>query len=221
MDHPQPPPPPTRDVAGATRAHATLLAAIDGLTDAQTRAASKLPGWSVGHVLSHVARNADSHVRMLAGARDGLVADQYPGGAPERAAEIDAGAHRPAGDLVADVRSSAARLERAWAELPAACWANEARRLAGTIQVVELPFLRWRETLVHLTDLGLAYTPADWPADYVRLELHRLAMQWASRRPMGLTELPSAALAVDDRTRLAWLLGRVEIDGVEPAGVMA
>ena len=81
-------------------------------------------------------------------------------------------------------------------------------------------FLRWREVEVHRADLGLGYGPDDWPAEYVRTELVGLEMRWNARRPMGLTGLPPAALAAPEPHRLAWLLGRAEIDGLDPAGVL-
>ena len=84
----------------------------------------------------------------------------------------------------------------------------------------DLPFVRWREVAVHHADIGIGYSWVDWEPDYVRLELGRLTMLWASRRPMGLTDLPSAALAVGPHHRVAWLLGRAEIDGLSAAGIM-
>ena len=44
-----------------------------------------------------------------------------------------------------------------------------------------------------------------------------MTMQWAGRRPMGLTTLPAEALAVPEPQRLAWLFGRASIDGLGPA----
>ena len=38
---------------------------IEGLTDDQAREPSLLPGWSRGHVLTHLARNADAMVNLL------------------------------------------------------------------------------------------------------------------------------------------------------------
>jgi hypothetical protein len=38
---------------------------------------------------------------------------------------------------------------------------------------------------------------------------------------MGLTDLPPAALALAPHDRLAWLLGRISIPGVDDAGLMA
>ncbi|MFZ4811514.1 MAG: hypothetical protein ACOYL9_09240, partial [Ilumatobacteraceae bacterium] len=63
------------------------------------------------------------------------------------------------------------------------------------------------------------YTPADWPSDYVRLELVRMVMQFHARAPMGLTTMPALALAQPPHVRLSWLLGRHDIEGLAPAGV--
>lgn len=38
-----------------------LLLRVAGLDDGAMRAPSRLPGWTVGHVLTHLARNADAH----------------------------------------------------------------------------------------------------------------------------------------------------------------
>jgi maleylpyruvate isomerase len=168
-----------------------------------------LPDWSIGHVLTHVARNAESHERML----DGF--EQYEGGATGRDDDITTGADRSADALVADVRRTIWSLESRWARH--VDWDADVERLGGTATAADLPFLRWRETAVHHVDLGIGYTFADLPADYVRLELRRLEMMWAARRPMGLTTLPEAALHRPPHERLAWLLGRAELDDLPPA----
>ena len=200
-----------RDVAGAAFAHQRLLATLDA-GGIDPRRPSRLPGWTIGHVLTHVARNASSHLRML----DGL--EQYEGGAAGRAADIEAGAGRDLGALVDDVRRTIWALEQRWAA--GVDWSGVARATRGDVAKVDLPFFRWRETEVHHVDLGLGYEFADLPSEYVRLELRRQEMAWAARRPMGLTRLPDAALAVPPHERLAWLLGRADIAGLEPAGVL-
>jgi hypothetical protein len=73
---------------------------------------------------------------------------------------------------------------------------------------------------VHHADLGIGYSWSDWDAQYVRLELARLTMLWASRKPMGLTGLPAQALAAPPHRRVAWLLGRAEIEGLTAAGII-
>ena len=57
------------------RATSRLLATAGSL-DADPSAPSLLPGWTRGHVLTHVARNADSLVNLLTWARTGVVTPQ-------------------------------------------------------------------------------------------------------------------------------------------------
>src|SRR5436190_21454509 len=131
---------PQADIAGAIAAHRRLVEQLAALTDADARRPSLLPGWSVGHVLTHLARNAESHVRLLEAAAAGRVGDQYPGGNAQRAADIEAGAGRPAADLVADVRSSASRLEAAWEATTGDVWrSGQARVVGGLWPLAELP----------------------------------------------------------------------------------
>jgi len=49
---------------------------------------------------------------------------------------------------------------------------------------------------------------------YVRLELDQQIMLWRSRKPMGMTELPDIAKKLSPSQRLAWLMGRVEVEGL-------
>ena len=55
-------------IAAATE---RLLATADALTGDQVREPSLLPGWTRGHVLTHVARNADGLRNLLIWARTG------------------------------------------------------------------------------------------------------------------------------------------------------
>lgn len=208
-----------RHLAGAVESHRGLMAMLDELGEAVDPARpSLLPGWTVGHVLTHLARNADSMTRVLVAADRGDVVDRYVGGDPGRDAEIEAGWRRPAAELVADVRHSTERLEQQWVRQER--WNGHSREAGGReIPVTDLPFMRWREVEVHRADLGLGFEPADWPAEYVREELVRMEMRWNARRPMGLTGLPDEALRAPPNVRLAWLLGRTTIEGLEPAGV--
>jgi len=205
---------------GVAASHRGLEAMLDDHADGLDVAApSLLPNWTIGHVLSHLARNADSMTRALAAAERGEVVDRYPGGVAGRDADIEAGAGRPPSEQLADVRGSDARLDAAFAGHTR--WDGRYREPTGRVVPVEhLMFLRWREVEVHRHDLGLGHQPDDWPAEYARVELNELTMRWNARRPMGLTGLPPEALAAPERQRLAWLLGRTEIAGLDPAGVL-
>ena len=48
----------------------------------------------------------------------------------------------------------------------------------------------------------------------MRFEMDRQLMIWNSRKSMGLTVLPEAAAKLSPNHRLAWLLGRVAVDGL-------
>jgi maleylpyruvate isomerase len=207
---------------GLGASHAALVAWLDGLLAAEAidpAAPSRLPDWTVGHVLTHLARNADSVVRALDGAARGEVVERYVGGAAGRNAEIAAGAGRAAAELVDDVRTTADAVERTCSDRTD--WdGHTIEAHGGRLAVWALPLMRWREVEVHRVDLGLGYEPADWPALYLRVDLRALEMQWRATRPMGgLTGLPPAVLSCPPPIRLSWLLGRTEIDGVAPAGL--
>ncbi len=188
-------------VRGCVTAQTALNAGVAGLDDTQARSASTLPGWSVGHVLTHLARNADSLVWRLGGAARGEVRDQYPGGLAQRAADIEAGAARPAAELVADLASTSAAVERAMAELPPPAWDALSRTSRGVVESSRDAVLgRWREVVVHHRDLGLGPVPV--PA--------ALLEAWLPR------ELPRLADRADPEALLTWIIGRGPVPELAP-----
>lgn len=186
---------PSADIDLCRRAHARLAKVVAGLDDDAVRAPSLLPGWSVGHLLSHLARNADSVVRRLDGARRDEVVDQYPGGPEARNAEIETGAARPAAELQADVEASSASVDEALATFPGDRWDRLGRTIFGDeVPVATLPFARAREVEVHLVDLGIGIDPSTWSPE--------LAERWL---PEILAALPRRT---DPTSLLAWALRR-------------
>ncbi len=202
-------------VAGCAASHQSLLGSLVDITDEECRAPSLLPGWSRGHLLTHLARNADSHTHLLKAASKGEIAEQYPGGVQARTQAIEDGSSRSAAELVKDVRTSIYSLEAQWANATPTTWAGEGRNARGAVLLMsDLVFLRWREVEVHHVDLDRGFSWQQWSELYVRLELDRQVMTWRSRKPMGLTELPTSAMRLTTRHRLAWLLGRIEVEGL-------
>ncbi|MDQ4098511.1 MAG: maleylpyruvate isomerase N-terminal domain-containing protein, partial [Actinomycetota bacterium] len=92
-------------VAGHT---ARLLESAGRLPDAS--APSLCEGWTRGHVLSHIARNAEAIGRLAEWAVSGTAQEMYPGGTTARNAEIELGAARPLETLVRDVADTAEAL---------------------------------------------------------------------------------------------------------------
>lgn len=198
-----------RDTSNAVASQGALDAWLATQSDLDPSQPSLLPGWTIGHVLTHLARNADGAVRML----DGRA--QYPHGVDGRNHDIEVGAGRSMSELIDDVATTSAALARRWQQQTE--WAGVGESLGGPRPLAMLPFLRQREVELHRIDIGLGYTFDDLPAEYLRRELRLLEMVWKSRHPMGMSRLPDEVLHTPPPTRLAWFTGRVEIDGVAPA----
>jgi len=163
-----------------------LLAGLDGLTEADGARPSLCPGWTVGHVLTHIARNADGLRRGAEGARRDEAVPMYAS-AEARDHEIEAGAGRPMTDLVADVTSSAAGLSEAWSAMTTADWDRAMlHHRYGTLPLNRTPTMRLSEVEIHHVDLGGRFGPDGWPDSFVARILSG-ADQLSDRLPNGLT----------------------------------
>ncbi len=173
--------------------HRRLAAGLTPLTDADVQRPSLLPGYSRGHLITHIANKAKAHARLFEGAVMGETRSVHPAGYdPDRAAS--AGAHRSAPELRADLRESFELLEARWDELDEVQWQRQAIMMAGPRTLAEVVGQHLRNVEVHHVDLDIAYRPADWPAVFVAAELTK-----------RLRQLPERA---DHPDLLAWLLNR-------------
>lgn len=148
-------------------------------TEADVAAPSLCVGWTRGHVLTHIARNADGISDTLSGALSGEVVERYPGGWEARNAAIEAGAARPYAALVADVRDSADRLDRVLGAIgDADGWGLPTEHGDPAESWV---YRRWREVEIHRVDLDAGYGPDRWPPLFVTETLKDAAGSLASR----------------------------------------
>ena len=93
-----------------------LLATARSLDPGSIGDPSLCPGWTRGHVLTHIARNADALLGLVTNATTGSSTPMYA--SPDaRDADIEAGAGRPLAEQVADLESSAGRFAEAAAAL--------------------------------------------------------------------------------------------------------
>ncbi|MFF3843773.1 maleylpyruvate isomerase family mycothiol-dependent enzyme [Streptomyces sp. NPDC002328] len=186
------------DLVSVREATERLLNAVAELDDASAAEPSRLPGWSRGHVLAHLARNADALVNVLEGR------PMYVDGAT-RDADIERDAPRPLDAHLADLRESAARLHAAGAA--PADWSRTVELRNGvTDSASRLPFRRWVEVELHHVDLGIGYDLEDLSAEFTEREIDFLADRFA-----GHPDVPPTRLT--DGTR-AWRTGR-QADGPE------
>jgi maleylpyruvate isomerase len=183
---------PTAWLDGCRAAHRRLDALLGALTDDQVSAPTALEGWTLGHLLTHLARNADALVGVTRAAGRGEYVQMYPGGPAQRDGDIKAGATRPMADLVADLRRSVGELESAWEDTTSETWATGlGGRKQGPTTIADFVALRWREVEVHLPDLHLPGPEApSWetlsPA-YVDEEWRRLLPGLGTRLPREVT----------------------------------
>ncbi|MFE9382981.1 maleylpyruvate isomerase family mycothiol-dependent enzyme [Streptomyces sp. NPDC007025] len=199
---------PVHDTELLRSATGHLLAAAAGLTAAEAAEPSHLPGWTRAHVLTHLARNADALVNVLAG-------EPMYASAEARDADIAAGAGRSPEALADDVRTSAACLERAFAALGDEEWNRTVTLRNGVTDLASsLPFRRWIEVELHHVDLGIGYTLEDLPGAFVDRELANMARRFA-----GHPDIPVAVelRAEDGRS---WRTGAAE-PGAEGPFVVA
>jgi maleylpyruvate isomerase len=113
------PPPTEAELAGVDDALSRVMAAVEAMSDDEARQPSRLPGWTRGHVMTHLARNADGLRNLAEGALAHEERVMYPGGAEQRAADIDAGAARPVDELRDDLAQAHATLVETWTHLSA------------------------------------------------------------------------------------------------------
>ncbi|MEU4597800.1 maleylpyruvate isomerase family mycothiol-dependent enzyme [Nocardia sp. NPDC023988] len=217
---------PTDLLAQVSASTARLEASIGALGESALAEPSQLPGWTRGHVVAHLSRNADSLLNLLLWAHTGIEIPQYPSVAV-RDADIETGAGRAPDVQRADFAASAHRWQALATTMSAADWAAEVRnRQGGTLTADIVPWMRLRETEIHHVDLGVGYSPADWPKEFVaRLLPETVADLSAKVHPEATPTFDIQATDTDfiatigpDRPHhtvlgpatslLAWLLGR-------------
>jgi maleylpyruvate isomerase len=226
----------SRSLASVGVATDRLLATAAALTDGQVCEPSRLPGWTRGHVLTHIARNADGLANLLRWARTGVETPMYASREARNAA-IEAGAGRPAADLAADLRVSAAAFAAEAARVPGEAWAVPVRGLAGpAVPAAEVLDWRQRELEIHHVDLAAGYRPADWPPAFVAGALPQVAGEFGGRddtpacllRADGMDATwqigpsraapPPVSVQGPAASLLAWLTGRGDGGGLRVAG---
>ncbi|KMS81887.1 mycothiol maleylpyruvate isomerase [Streptomyces leeuwenhoekii] len=185
MDH-------AHDLASVRDATERLLTAVGELDNAAVTQPSRLPGWTRGHVLAHLARNADALVNVLEGR------PMYASG-EARDADIERDAPRPLDAHLADLRESAARFEKAGAA--PGDWSRTVELRNGvTDSARRVPFRRWVEVELHHVDLAAGYELEDLPADFTEREIGFLAERFTGHPEVAPTRL-------SDGTRV-WSTGR-------------
>lgn len=178
-----------------------LLATVDRLGPDDLTRDTLCPGWSVAHVLTHLARNADALLNLVRWAVDGQERAAYASESG-RAAEIEEGARRPLPELQQDVRESAARFRDEAEALRGSAGAAQVRSRTGTpVTGAQVVAMRLLEVVFHHVDLQAGYSFDDADPAWVARTLRRGVRQWEAAatvpdltlHPTGLDPLPLGA----------------------------
>ncbi|MGW0389629.1 maleylpyruvate isomerase family mycothiol-dependent enzyme [Streptomyces sp. NPDC003042] len=194
------------DLRSVREATERLLTAVAKLDNAALTEESHLPGWTRGHVLAHLARNADALVNVFEGR------PMYESAAA-RDTDIERDADRTLEQQLTDVRDSAARF-LAVAEAPQD-WSRTVELRGGVTDLAaNVPFRRLVEVELHHVDLNVGYELADLPDEFTGREIAFLADRWSARPEVP----PTALVAADGRT---WRTGTAGDPAVTVSGTAA
>ncbi|MER5613480.1 maleylpyruvate isomerase family mycothiol-dependent enzyme [Streptomyces sp. NPDC002215] len=195
-----------RDLDAVREATDRLLSATGKLDAAALARPSRLPGWSRGHVLAHLSRNADALVNVLQGRP--MYADSET-----RDRDIERDAPRPPAEQLADLAGSADRLGAA-AAVPADWSRTVTLRNGVTDSAARIPFRRRVEVELHHVDLGVGYELEDLPEDFVSREIDFLAERFDGHPDVVSTRMTADGAPV--RTTGGAEGGPVTVRGTAP-----
>ncbi len=194
------------DLRSVREATDRLLTAVAKLDNASLAEESRLPGWSRGHVLAHLARNADALVEVFEGR------PMYES-ATSRESDIERDAGRPLLEQLEDVRNSADHWQ-AVADRPQDWTRTVELRNGVTDTAARVPFRRLIEVELHHVDLNIGYELSDLPEEFTGREIEFLAERWSGR-----PEVPPTALSVTDGRQ--WRTGSAGDPAVTVTGTAA
>lgn len=195
---------PVPGITAMERSTDSLLSSVSDFGEHEVRAESWLPDWTRGHVLAHIARNAEGMINLLTWARTGVETPMYgPGDARDR--DIEAGAGRSAAELLADLVTTADELADAARAHPEDRWHHTVRLPGDRVREAgQLLQMRRTELEIHHVDLCCGYSPADWPEDWAAELLGQVVDTFAARAD-------SPAFAMEDpESERRWALGQPE-----------
>jgi len=190
-----------------------LVATANGLGPDEVSAASLCVGWSRGHVLTHLARNADALARVCRAVLTGEADTMYDSDTA-RDAEIEEGAGRSAAELAEAVRATAAALAPQIAQIGVEHVGRTVERVPGgrLISAERVPFMRLREVVWHHVDLDAGYTFADAPDELVELFLDDAVSRLGSS-----TGAPGLVLRTTEGDEWSIGDGSAKVTGSRPA----
>ena len=159
-----------------TSQYSNQLALID---NADFNEPSRLPGWDIATVVSHVAYNANAIINLIDWANTGVETPMYA--SPDaRGKEIAYGA-----TLIPDALRNLhdhtlVRLDVAWRDSADEAWDKEVKTAQGrTVPMSETLWMRTREVWIHAVDLNQTATFSDIPKVVLSTLIPEIVGKWS------------------------------------------
>lgn len=144
-----------------------LLGQVDTLSVAVWDGPSALPDWRPREIVAHVHHNAEAVINLATWAHTGIETRMYPS-MEQRDADIERTAELPTSELRELVHGSAERLAVHLDQLTEEQWTRQVVTAQGrTVLATEIPWMRARETGIHVLDLGTGTSFDDLPSGFV------------------------------------------------------
>ncbi len=200
---------PAPDLLAALDRHTARLGRTLARLDPDVGAPTLCTGWTRGHVLSHLARNADGIAALVRAAVDDTGETMYA--SPEmRDADIDEGAGRDLATQAVDVAESAERVDAELRRLRPEHAETRLERVPGVrfIPARHLPFMRLREVVYHHVDLR-----AGFGFDDVEPELLVVFLEDEVKRLRRCDPAPDLTIRTAEGDEWTVGLGSTEVSG--------
>lgn len=207
------------------RSTTSLDQTIQALTTQEVDEPSGLPGWSRGHLLTHLANNAEGLTRVILGALTSQVLPMYSS-ADARQGDIAAGATRDGLVIVAHAQLAAATLSSAIRTVSDWDSPTVFHTVTGAVEqpLTEVLRMRLREVAIHHVDLNAGHHFDNEDNDVINELVRDSARRFSPNESHAIDLLvdgkliaaitgdqassATSAVDLDGGAMLSWLTGR-------------
>lgn len=213
----------TAQLMDRLRAGADALSGkVAGLSDADLRVETDLPGWTRGHVVAHIAHVSYAVARQVEFALRGESVEFYDGGQGGRTQAIEMAAGHSASEHQRNLDAALSRVLSALAGLSQEQWQLSISYRNGT--VFDGALALWRELVIHLADLNVGRGPETWSKEFCLYMIEFLSARIPADLRLKLLPLALPPMTVGDGQNAvsvsgmltditAWLAGRTPTMG--------
>jgi maleylpyruvate isomerase len=140
-----------------------LVRTVDGLDDEALAAPSGLPEWTRGHVVAHLALNAEGMAGVLDSRAEGEPTTMYSSD-EARSGDIDALASADRSELRDRFLAGTTLVAEAVERFPDELWTETFERTPGgrVVRYAAIAGMRLREVEIHHVDLDAGFSPDGW-----------------------------------------------------------